>query len=107
MDAKAQLASPIFTGTVSGITKGFVGLGNVDNTSDLNKPISSATQTALDAKANSSNGYTKAEVDTKVGSGGSVAITLNNYTSEQDAYLNDGIGSQYLLNQNKQTFDLH
>jgi hypothetical protein len=29
-----------------------VGLGNVDNTSDANKPVSSATQTALDAKAN-------------------------------------------------------
>lgn len=32
------------------VTKGDVGLGNVDNTSDLNKPISTATQTALDAK---------------------------------------------------------
>lgn len=30
--------------------KADVGLGNVDNTSDANKPISSATQTALDAK---------------------------------------------------------
>jgi hypothetical protein len=30
--------------------KGDVGLGNVDNTSDVNKPISTATQTALDAK---------------------------------------------------------
>lgn len=30
-----------------------IGLGNVDNTSDANKPVSSATQTALDAKANS------------------------------------------------------
>lgn len=30
--------------------KGDVGLGNVDNTSDLNKPISTATQTALNAK---------------------------------------------------------
>ena len=28
-----------------------VGLGNVDNTSDANKPISTATQTALNAKA--------------------------------------------------------
>lgn len=28
-----------------------VGLGNVDNTSDLNKPISTVTQTALDQKA--------------------------------------------------------
>jgi len=29
-----------------------VGLGNVDNTSDLNKPVSTATQTALNAKQN-------------------------------------------------------
>lgn len=34
------------------VTKTQVGLGNVDNTSDLNKPISSATQIALDTKAN-------------------------------------------------------
>lgn len=34
------------------IDKTFVGLGNVDNTSDANKPISTATQTALNAKEN-------------------------------------------------------
>lgn len=33
---------------VSSITKTTIGLGNVDNTSDLNKPISTATQAALD-----------------------------------------------------------
>lgn len=32
------------------LTASDVGLGNVDNTSDLNKPISTATQTALNAK---------------------------------------------------------
>lgn len=32
------------------IDKTSVGLGNVDNTSDLNKPVSTATQTALNAK---------------------------------------------------------
>ena len=32
------------------ITKSDIGLGNVDNTSDANKPVSSATQTALNAK---------------------------------------------------------
>lgn len=37
------------TGEVS-LAKGDVGLGNVDNTSDANKPISTATQTALDKK---------------------------------------------------------
>lgn len=33
------------------LDKSAVSLGNVNNTSDLNKPISTATQTALDAKA--------------------------------------------------------
>jgi hypothetical protein len=35
----------------SGIDKSKVGLGNVDNTSDADKPVSTAQQTALDAKA--------------------------------------------------------
>jgi hypothetical protein len=35
-------------------TKATVGLANVDNTSDANKPVSTATQTALGLKANSS-----------------------------------------------------
>jgi hypothetical protein len=50
LNLKAPINSPTFTGTVSGITKGMVGLGAVDNTSDLDKPISTATQTALNAK---------------------------------------------------------
>ena len=33
------------------VTKSQIGLGNVDNTSDENKPISTAMQTALDAKS--------------------------------------------------------
>jgi len=33
------------------VTKAQVGLGNADNTSDINKPISTATQAALDLKA--------------------------------------------------------
>lgn len=49
---KAPIANPTFTGTVSGVTKGMVGLGNVDNTSDASKPVSTAQQTALDLKAN-------------------------------------------------------
>ena len=48
----APLASPTFTGTVSGVTKSMVGLGSVDNTSDTGKPVSTAQQTALDLKAN-------------------------------------------------------
>jgi uncharacterized protein (TIGR02145 family) len=51
INAKAPLANPAFTGTVTGVTKTMVDLGNVNNTSDLNKPVSTATQTALDLKA--------------------------------------------------------
>ena len=40
---RAPIASPTFTGTVTGVTKGMVGLGNVDNTSDTAKRYS-ATQ---------------------------------------------------------------
>lgn len=49
--AKAPLASPTFTGTVAGITAAMVGLGNVNNTADSAKPVSTAQQTALDLKA--------------------------------------------------------
>ena len=48
----APLASPTFTGTVSGVTATMVGLGSVNNTADTAKPVSTAQQTALDLKAN-------------------------------------------------------
>lgn len=62
LSAKAPLASPTFTGTVTiptgasitaptGLVKGDVGLGNVDNTADTAKPVSTAQQTALNLKA--------------------------------------------------------
>lgn len=47
--ADAVLSVAGKTGVVT-LVKGDVGLGNVDNTSDLDKPVSTATQTALDAK---------------------------------------------------------
>jgi len=49
------------TGDVT-LAKADVGLGNVDNTSDANKPISTATQTALDGKAASSHTHTLAAI---------------------------------------------
>jgi len=44
---KANKANPTFTGTVSGITKAMVGLGNVDNTADVNKPVSTPQAVAI------------------------------------------------------------
>lgn len=50
LDLKAPLASPTFTGTVSGVSKAHVGLGNVDNTADMAKPVSTAQATAIATK---------------------------------------------------------
>jgi hypothetical protein len=44
------------------LDKNDIGLGNVDNTSDTNKPISSATQTALNSKASTSHTHTEASI---------------------------------------------
>lgn len=60
-----QLKSRITDYTlISGLDKVHIGLPNVDDTSDLNKPISTATQTALGLKSDKSTTYTKTEVDT-------------------------------------------
>ena len=44
------------------VTAEQVGLGNVDNTADLDKPISTAVQTALDDKANSKHTHNKSDI---------------------------------------------
>lgn len=44
------------------VTKEQVGLGDVDNTSDLNKPVSTATQYAIDLAYANSNAYTDQKV---------------------------------------------
>ncbi|ASR80652.1 minor tail protein [Arthrobacter phage Piccoletto] len=44
------------------LVKADVGLGSVDNTSDLAKPVSTATQTALNGKANTAHTHAAADV---------------------------------------------
>lgn len=55
LNLKAPLASPSFTGTPTGITKGHVGLGNADNTSDADKPVSTAQADAIAARYGKNN----------------------------------------------------
>jgi len=69
----APLANPTFTGTVAGVTSAHVGLGNVDNTSDVNKPVSTATQTALDLKLS----LTDPAIDYYITNIGSGSYTVN------------------------------
>ncbi len=63
LDLKANIASPIFTGTVGGITASMIGLGNVNNTSDVLKPVSTATQNALNIKEDIINKITDINSD--------------------------------------------
>ena len=65
-----------------GVTKAQVGLGNADNTSDANKPISTATQNALNNKVDtiagkglSTEDYTTTEKSKLAG----IAVNANNY----------------------------
>jgi hypothetical protein len=98
INLKANIESPTFTGTVSGITKAMVGLGNVDNTADINKPVSTATQAALDLKANTADVTTAlalkantadvtAALDLKVDKVTGKALSTNDYTTAEKTKL--------------------
>lgn len=98
VNLKANIESPTFTGTVKGITKAMVGLANVDNTSDIDKPISTATKTALDLKANAADVTTalalKANatdvttaLDLKVDKVSGKALSTNDYTTAEKTKL--------------------
>lgn len=54
-----------FAAAIHSHTKADIGLGNVDNTSDVNKPVSTATQTALDGKSSTSHNHTLADLSEK------------------------------------------
>lgn len=55
--------SEIAVGKITGLTKASVGLNNVDNTSDEDKPISTATQTVLNQKQTIANLVTTISAD--------------------------------------------
>jgi hypothetical protein len=90
---KAPLANPTFTGTVAGITKSMVGLANVDNTTDANKPVSTATQTALDLKLDSSTA-SSTYLTQSLASTGYVAVAQPSI----DYYITNSGSGAYLVN---------
>ena len=73
------------------LTKANIGLGNVDNTSDANKPVSTAQQTALDGK-----------VDKVTGKG----LSTNDYTDEDKQKLDDAALQSDLDDLTRQLSDL-
>ena len=79
-DAVGNYATTTYVdNAVAGVTKGSIGLGNVDNTSDLNKPISTATQNAL----NTTNGNvaTNTSVISNMKKTKVVTVTTSGWTS--------------------------
>jgi len=78
--------------TNDSLVKSEVGLGNVDNTSDADKPVSTATQTALSAKANSadfSNVDNTSDADKPVSTATQTALNAKADTSAVPTDLND------------------
>jgi hypothetical protein len=70
--------STLISNAISALTKNDVGLGNVDNTSDVNKPVSTAQQTAInsgvaEAKAYADGKYALAIPLTQKGAASGVA----------------------------------
>lgn len=69
-----------------GVTKSQVGLGNVDNTSDENKPVSTAQQTAINTVQTNINTHTSNKSNphgvtaSQVGLGNVPNVTTNNQT---------------------------
>lgn len=96
--------------TFQTLNKAAVGLANVDNTSDANKPISTATQAALDGKANTTHTHAIADVtglqtalDGKLGTSAEAATvaTINGRLSAGTNITLSGTGtaaSPYVIN---------
>jgi hypothetical protein len=78
--------SPNIT-TPTGIVKGDVGLGNVDNTADTAKPVSTAQQTALDLKANLTGATFSGAIDVSLSAAADTdVLTVRNTSSSAAAF---------------------
>jgi hypothetical protein len=94
------------------VTKAQVGLSNVDNTSDANKPVSTATQTALDAKLNKADNLNdlpnKATARTNLGLSTGATSTVTTSSTDTTAGRLLKVGDNVLRetdNANKLGFD--
>lgn len=98
-----------------GVTKAQVGLGNVDNTADVDKPIGSATQAALATltqtkadktyvdtqlsnKADKSTTYSKMETDSLVSAKSDTTYVNTKYSSHIKTFLNTGAALSNTVN---------
>ncbi|MDR7370344.1 tail fiber domain-containing protein [Flavobacterium aquidurense] len=78
-----------------GVTKAQVGLGNADDTSDVNKPVSTLQQTALNLKADKLNGASQITDNNAYGNIGTLAGAAQ---ASINAGINAKLSSQTQLN---------
>lgn len=104
------------------VTKVQVGLGNVDNTSDLDKPISTAVRTELDNKANQKDFIAEIDglndkidsevdtldalIDTKVDKVEGKGLSTNDFTNEDKTKLTSALTSTSTISAGKVSGDL-
>ena len=95
----AGTVSQYFRGdkTFQALDKTAVGLTNVDNTADANKPVSTATQTAIDLKENTANKATdlSSPDDVKFPTTKAVADALTSNSTGKENTITAGTVSQY------------
>lgn len=76
------------TGAVD-VVKADVGLGSVDNTADAAKPVSTATQTALDGKANTSHSHAASDTTSGTFAIGRIPVGTTSSTVAQGDHNHD------------------
>lgn len=84
------------TGNPHGVTKSDVGLGNVDNTSDANKPISTLTQTALNGKSDTGHTHSYEPANANIQShisatGNTHGLTLGDIGAAASGHTHTGV----------------
>ena len=84
--------SQLTSGNPHHVTKSDVGLGNVDNTSDADKPISTAVQAALDTKMTGTYSGTTPNLPTINGSAGSQnTVSRGDHTHPSETFTLTGL----------------
>ena len=91
--AASALAAAEYAASIGPLNKETVGLPNVDNTSDADKPISTATQTALNGKADSSHTHEASEISDSTSFGRAI-LTAASASAQRTAL---GLGSAATL----------
>lgn len=91
------------------VTKAQINLGNVDNTADINKPVSHAQQAAIDASCTEAKTYTDTIVNNLIDGAPETMNTLNEIAEvfKEHQEVSDALNSAIGTKIDKTAFDTH